>query len=107
MTQFDDRERGEETKFSLDQQTLFKVHARRDKLLGLWAADLMGLSGSEAEDYAKSVVISDLEEPGDEDVIRKVLGDFDAKGVAKTREDIIAQLDALMPVAVEQIQGEA
>ena len=105
MSQFDDRERGEEAKYSLDQQSLFKATARRDKLLGLWAADLLGLSGAEAEEYAKSVVVSDLEEPGDEDVIRKVLGDFDAKGVAKTREDIVTQLAALMQVAVEQIKS--
>lgn len=106
MTQFDDRERAEEAKFSLDQQSLFKAQARRDKLLGLWAADLLGYAGEEADAYAKSVVISDLEEPGDEDVIRKVLADFDAKGVAKSREDIVEQLTELMPVAVEQIKNE-
>ena len=107
MTTFNDRERGEETKYSLDQQTMFKVTARRNKLLGLWAADLLGLAGDDAAAYAKEVVISDLEEPGDEDVIRKVMADFDAKGVAKSREDIIAQLTALMPVAVEQVKSEA
>ena len=105
MTQFDDRERGQEAKFSLDQQSLFKATARRNKLLGLWAADLLGISGDAASEYAKSVVISDLEEPGDDDVIRKVLADFDAKGVAKSREDIVRQLEALMPIAVEQIKA--
>lgn len=106
MTTFDDRERGQEAKYSMDQQALFRATMRRNKLLGMWAADLLGLSGAEAETYAKSVVMSDLEEPGDDDVIRKVLGDFDAKGVAKTRADITAQLEALMPVAVEQIRSE-
>ncbi|HBH90366.1 MAG TPA: DUF1476 domain-containing protein [Hyphomonadaceae bacterium] len=105
MAQFEDRERGEEKKFSLDQETLFKATARRNKLLGLWAADVLGLAGDEAEAYAKSVVVSDLEEPGDEDVIRKVLGDFDAKGVSRSREDIVAQLAELMPVAVEQVKA--
>lgn len=106
MTNFNDRERAEEAKYSLDQQALFKATARRNKLLGLWAADLFGLTGDDAAEYAKSVVISDLEEPGDEDVIRKVLGDFEARGVMKTREDIVSQLTALMPVAVEQIKSE-
>ena len=95
MTTFNDRERGEETKYSLDQQTMFKVTARRNKLLGLWAADLLGLAGDDAAAYAK------------EDVIHKVIADFDAKGVAKSREDIVAQLTALMPVAVEQVKSEA
>ena len=105
MAQFEDRERGEEKKFSLDQETLFKATARRNKLLGLWAADVLGLAGDEAEAYAKSVVVSDLEEPGDEDVIRKVLGDFDAKGVSRSREDIVAQLAELMTVAIEQVKA--
>ncbi|MAK62275.1 MAG: aldolase [Ponticaulis sp.] len=106
MTSFDDRERGQEAKFSLDQQSLFRATMRRNKLLGMWAADLLGLAGDEAEAYAKTVVMSDLEEPGDDDVIRKVVADFDAKGVAKSREDIAKQLAALMPIAVEQISAE-
>lgn len=106
MTTFDDRERGQEAKYSMDQQALFRATMRRNKLLGMWAADLLGLAGDDAEAYAKTVVMSDLEEPGDDDVIRKVVADFDAKGVAKTREDIKKQLEALMPVAVEQIKSE-
>jgi hypothetical protein len=106
MTTFNDRERAEEARYSLDQEALFKASARRNKLLGLWAADLLGLSGDAAADYARSVVIADLEEPGDDDVIRKVLADFDTKGIAKTREDIVSQLNALMSVAVEQIKSE-
>ena len=81
MSIFDDRERGEEARYALDQDTQFKVMARRNKLLGLWAADLMGLSGADAEAYAKTVVLSDLEEPGDDDVFRKVRKDFDAAGL--------------------------
>ena len=106
MSSFDDRERGMEAKYSMDQQALFRATMRRNKLLGMWAADLLGLSGADAEAYAKTVVMSDLEEPGDDDVIRKVVADFDQKGVAKSRGDIAAQLEALMPVAVEQIKAE-
>ena len=72
MSSFDDRERAEEAKFAMDEATGFKVMARRNKLLGLWAAELMDLHGAEAEAYAKTVVLSDLEEPGDDDVFRKV-----------------------------------
>ena len=68
MSTFDDRERAEEARYALDQETQFKVMARRNKLLGMWAADLMGLTGSDAEAYAKTVVLSDLEEAGDDDV---------------------------------------
>ena len=72
MSSFDDRERAEEAKFVMDEATEFKVMARRNKLLGLWAADLMDLHDEEAEAYAKTVVIADLEEAGDDDVFRKV-----------------------------------
>ena len=107
MSTFDDRERGQEKKFQLDQDKLFRATMRRNKLLGMWAADLLGLAGTDAEEYAKTVVMADLEEPGDDDVIRKVLADFDSKGVAKTKSDIADQLVELMPIAVEQIQTEA
>ena len=103
MNVFDDRERGEEARYALDQDTQFKVMARRNKLLGLWAADLMGLAGDDAEAYAKSVVLSDLEEPGDEDVFRKVRGDFDAAGIDRTDAHIREQMAELMPIAREQI----
>jgi len=75
MTTFDDRERAFESKFAHDQEMQFKAEARRNKLLGLWAAERMGLSGDEADAYAKSVIIADFEEAGDEDVYRKVAGD--------------------------------
>jgi hypothetical protein len=81
MTTFDDRERAFETKFARDEDMQFRIHARRDKLVGLWAADAMGLTAAEADAYAKSVVQADFEESGDEDVIRKLLGDLTAAGV--------------------------
>ena len=81
MTTFDDRERAFENKYARDQEMQFKVVARRNRLLGHWAAGLMGLTDVEAESYAKDVVRADFEEAGDEDVIRKVLGDLTAAGI--------------------------
>lgn len=106
MSQFEDRKRGEEAKFAMDQAADFKTMARRNKLLGLWAADLMDLSGADAEAYAKTVVLSDLEEAGDEDVFRKVRGDFDAKGIDRTDARIREQMEALLLVAREQLREE-
>lgn len=103
MSTFDDRERAEEAKYALDQQTEFKIMARRNKLLGLWAADLMGMAGSEADAYAKAVVLADLEEAGDEDVFRKLRGDFDAKGVEISDTQIRDHMAELLPVAREQV----
>ena len=81
MSQFDDRERAFEAKFARDEEMQFRILARRNRLLGQWAAGLMGLSEVEADAYAKDVVRADFEEAGDEDVIRKVLGDLTAAGV--------------------------
>jgi hypothetical protein len=81
MTTFDDRERAFETMYARDQEMQFKVIARRNRLLGSWAAELMGLTAVEAESYAKDVVRADFEEAGDEDVIRKLLGDLTSAGV--------------------------
>jgi hypothetical protein len=81
MTQFDDRERAFETKFAHDEEMKFRIMARRNRLLGEWAARQMGLSDAETESYAKDVVRADFEEAGDHDVIRKVLGDLTAAGV--------------------------
>ena len=106
MTTFEDREKGYEAKFAHDEELRFKATARRNKLLGLWAAGLMGLSGTAADDYAKEVIKSDFEEAGDEDVFRKVRGDLDAKGIAQTDEQIRAQMNDLMVTAVDQIQNE-
>ena len=106
MTTFDDRETAFENKFAHDAELRFKAEARRNKLLGLWAAEKFGLSGDEAAEYAKEVVKSDLEEPGDEDVFRKVRGDFDAKGVAIEDGDIRAKMVDLLGQAVQQIESE-
>jgi hypothetical protein len=81
MTTFDDRERGFENKFAHDQEMLFRIAARRNRLLGGWAAGLMGLTAEEADAYGKAVVQADFEEAGDEDVVRKLLGDLTSAGV--------------------------
>jgi hypothetical protein len=107
MSSFDDRERAEEARYALDQQTQMRVTARRNKLLGLWAAGLMGVSGDQAEAYAKSVVIADLEEAGDNDVIRKVLADLSAAGVSATELLVKEELARLLPVARDEINREA
>ncbi len=104
MTTFEDRERSYEKKFAQDQELKFKATARRNKLLGLWAAELMGLSGAEAEAYAKEVIKADFEEPGDEDVFRKIRADFDAKGIDKSDHQIRRTMDELMAKAVEEIE---
>jgi len=106
MGTFDDRERAEEARYALDQQTQMRVTARRNKLLGLWVAGLMGVGGEQAEAYAKTVVIADLEEAGDDDVIRKVLADLSAAGITRTDADIKEQLARLLPVAREEVTRE-
>lgn len=105
MTTFDKRKEGFESKFARDEELRFKATARRNKLLGLWAAEKMGLQGSEAEAYAKAVVVADFSEPGDEDVFRKIRADFDAKKVEQSDHQIRRIMDELMSVAVEQIQN--
>jgi hypothetical protein len=101
---FDDRRRGFESKWAHDADMQFRIMARRDKLLGLWVAAEMGLLGEKADAYAKSVVIADLTEPGDEDVFRKVRGDLDT---AKFSDHSIRQKMAdLLDVATEQVQSE-
>jgi hypothetical protein len=104
MTTFDKREEGFEKKFALDEESRFKANARRNKLLGLWAAEKMGLSGDAADAYAKEVVVADFEEAGDDDVLRKLRKDFDAKGVAQSDQDIRKAMDGLMAQAIEQIK---
>jgi hypothetical protein len=107
MSTFDKREKGFENKFAHDEELRFKATARRNKLLGLWAAELLGHEGDKAEDYAKEVVRADFEEPGDEDVFRKIRGDFDASNVDQSDHQIRRNMDELMHKAVEQIQNEA
>ena len=104
MTTFDKREEGFEKKFAHDEELRFKANARRNKLLGLWAAEKMGLSGPEADAYSKEVVVADFEEAGDDDVFRKIRKDFDAKGVAQSDQDIRKTMTDLMAHAIEQIK---
>lgn len=104
MTTFDKREDAFEKKFAHDEELQFKAAARRNKLLGLWVAEKLGLSGDKAEEYAKSVVIADLQEAGDQDVIAKVLADLKAAGVEQSEHQIRRTMDELMPVAIEQIK---
>jgi hypothetical protein len=106
MATFDEREKGFEAKYKRDQELQFKVNARRNRLLGQWAADKLGLKGSEADAYAKSVVSADFERPGDGDVIQKVVKDLSAKGIALKEGDIRKELDRLLPLAKTQIEGE-
>ena len=105
MTTFDDRENAFENKFAHDEELKFKAEARRNKLLGLWAAEKMGLTGGEAEAYAKSVVVADFQEAGDEDVFRKIRADFDSKSVAQSDHQIRRTMNELMATAVEQIKA--
>ena len=105
MTTFDKREEGFEKKFAHDEELRFKANARRNKLLGLWAAEKLGLSGSAAEAYAKEVVVADFEEAGDDDVFRKVRKDFDAKGIAQSDQELRKTMIDLMGLAIEQIKA--
>jgi len=105
MTDFKDRERAEEAKFAMDEEAQFRVIARRNRLLGQWAAEQMGLSAVEAEAYAKAVVQADFEEAGDEDVIRKLLGDLTSAGVDASESDIRAALETKMVEARRALLG--
>jgi hypothetical protein len=105
MTTFDKREEGFEKKFAHDEELRFKANARRNKLLGLWAAEKLGLSGPAADAYAKEVVVADFEEAGDDDVFRKVRKDFDAKSVTQSDQDIRKVMVDLMGQAIEQIKA--
>jgi hypothetical protein len=105
MTTFDKREQGFEKKFALDEEQRFKANARRNRLLGAWAAQQLGLTGPDADAYAKEVVMADFEEAGDDDVFRKVRKDFDAKGVKQSDQDIRSTMTALMEQAVAQIKA--
>ena len=105
MTTFDDREKGFEAKYALDQDQEFKAVARRNRLLGLWAAEKMGLSPESGEEYARAVVRADFEQPGDEDVFRKVAGDLKASGLSVSEGEIRSKIDELASIAREQIRA--
>ena len=106
MNTMKDRQNAFENKFAHDEELKFKAMARRNKMLGLWAAELLGKSGDDAEAYAKEVVIADFEEAGDDDVFRKVRADFDAAGVDRSDHRLRRTMDDLLERAIGEIQGE-
>jgi hypothetical protein len=106
MTTFDEREKAFEKKFEHDQEIQFKVTVRKNKLLGLWAAGLMGKSGADAEAYAKEVVMANFEKPGDSDVVHKLMKDLAAAGKPTEDHTIIKQGERLMVEAKAQVMKE-
>jgi len=105
MTTFDKREEAFERKFAMDQELRFKAVARRNKMLGLWAARELGKDGPDAAEYAKAVVLSDFEEAGDDDVVRKVKGDLDAAGVSRSESEIRGKMTELLALALSDIDS--
>ncbi|MGV6801618.1 MAG: DUF1476 domain-containing protein [bacterium] len=103
MTTFDERDNRFENEFAHDEELKFKIEARRDKLVGLWLAEKMGLTGDAASHYAREVIVSDLEEPGEEDVIRKLMADIKAKGLSLTERQVRDKMAELLSVAKQQI----
>jgi len=106
MSGFDDRKKSQEAKFAFDAEKKFKAEARRNKLLGIWAAELLGLTGDEANAYAAEVVAADFQEAGDEDVFRKVSADLRARNVAVSDDELRAKMVQLAGIANEQIAAE-
>lgn len=107
MSTFDEREKGFEAQYKHDQEIQFKVTARRNKLLGLWVSEKLGIAGADAEAYAKEVVVADFEKPGEEDVVEKVMADIADKGVAIGDRELRKEMARLMDIAREQIENEA
>ena len=106
MAAFEDRQKGFEKKFTLDAELKFKSESRRNRMLAEWAAGKLGLSDSDVDDYIKAVRRADLAEKGDEDVVRKVKADFDAKGLSVAETEIRDKLSAFLADAVLQIENE-
>ncbi len=106
MSGIKDREKAFESKFAHDEALRFKAEARRNKLLGLWAAEKLGKSGDDAEAYAKEVIRADFEEPGDEDVFRKIRSDFDDADIDQSDHQIRRTMEELMATAMEQVANE-
>lgn len=104
MSTFDKRQEGFENKFAHDEELRFKAEARRNKMLGAWAAEKLGKSGDEAADYAKSVLLADFEEPGDEDVYRKVKADFEAANVDISEHQLRREMAEMMDAVIEEIR---
>ena len=107
MNSFNNRERAEEANFAREEEMQFRIQARRNRLLGAWAAERMGLSAVEAEAYSKAVVQADFEEAGDEDVVRKLLGDLTSAGVETNEGEVRSALEAKLIEARRQLIGEA
>ena len=107
MPQFEDREKAFEAKFHQDQELQFKVRARRNRLLGLWVAKKLGLDGSDAEAYAKDVVDADFDKPGEDDVVAKIMGDLQGKGVDVTEHAVRREMDSLLATAKQQVSKES
>ncbi|QOG17374.1 MULTISPECIES: DUF1476 domain-containing protein [Bradyrhizobium] len=105
MSEINKRQEGFEKKFALDEEQKFKAEARRNRLLGLWAAEKLGITGEAATAYAKEVVAADFEEAGDGDVLRKVMGDFAAKNVAVTEQAIRTKMSELLAVAAAEVKA--
>ena len=105
MADMRDRQEGFERKFAFDEELKFKATARRNRLLGMWAAEKLGKAGVDAEAYAKEVVIADMQEAGDQDVFRKVRADFDAAGVDQSDHQIRRTMDEMMAIAVDQVRN--
>jgi len=106
MSSFKDREKAYESKFAHDQELKFKATARRNKLLGEWAAEQMGLSGEDAKAYIAEVIRADLEEPGEEDVFRKIWADFQDRNVEQSEHQVRRQLQDLMDEAIRQVEAK-
>ena len=105
MTTFDDRQKGYESKFARDEELRFKATSRRNRLLGLWAAEKLGRTGDEADAYAREVIRADMQEAGDDDVLRKIHKDFEAAGIAQSADEIRRTMHQMMAQAVEQIES--
>jgi hypothetical protein len=106
MAGFDEREKSFENKYKNDQETIFRITSRRNRLLGLWAAEKFGMPDNQALDYAKEVVLSDFEEPGDDDVVRKVIADFEKHGIGMDKHRLREKMISLMDEASSQIEAE-
>ncbi len=104
MTTFDNRDKAFENKYAHDKELMFKATARRNKSLGLWAAGLLGKSGDSAEEYAKEVVMADFDEPGDEDVLKKVLADLTAASIAMTHDELRLKMDEMLKDTIEELK---
>ncbi len=107
MPMFDKREKGEEAKYARNEELSFKIHARRNKLLGLWATDRMGMQGADAEAYAKDCVLADFDKPGEEDLFRKVMDDLKKANAPVSEHDMRRKMAALVETAREELEKAA